>query len=111
MSHFSRRQLLQSAAASTMGAALWNFGSLASYGDQPTAKQKKDAVKTGKNGEALEPYIDAKFLDGPSPLPGKDKFTLVVLPDTQHYSLEHPKNYHAQTEWIDENAKDRNIVS
>ncbi len=38
----------------------------------------------------------------PPPVPGG--FSLVVLPDTQFYSLKFPETYHAQTQWIADHA-------
>lgn len=38
-----------------------------------------------------------------------DAFTLIVLPDTQHYSRSHPEIFLAQTEWIARNAAQENI--
>jgi len=41
---------------------------------------------------------------------GKDEsFTVVLIPDTQLYSLNFPKSYLRQTQWIKDNAKSRNI--
>ena len=37
-------------------------------------------------------------------------FTLVALPDTQHYSEEYPDIFESQTTWIKEHTKDWNIV-
>ena len=37
-------------------------------------------------------------------------FTIIVLPDTQHYSDEYPEIYTSQTQWILENKDDLNIV-
>ncbi|MBN1306138.1 MAG: metallophosphoesterase [Anaerolineales bacterium] len=37
-------------------------------------------------------------------------FTIIALPDTQHYSEKYPEIYASQTAWIVENAVDRNIV-
>lgn len=37
-------------------------------------------------------------------------FTIVVLPDTQHYTDEYPEIFIAQTQWIHDNRDDLNIV-
>lgn len=58
-----------------------------------------------------DPYADARLLDGEPPLPGKDSFTVAVLPDTQHYSEKYPATYLAQTRWIVENKSRRNIAA
>lgn len=44
------------------------------------------------------------------PAPIKGGFTLVVLPDTQLYAEKFPETYHAQTQWVADNAKRYNIV-
>lgn len=38
-----------------------------------------------------------------------DDFTVVLLPDTQHYSARYPETYLAQTEWIKRQAQAENI--
>ncbi|MEX0717876.1 MAG: metallophosphoesterase, partial [Planctomycetaceae bacterium] len=38
-----------------------------------------------------------------------EPFSIVLLPDTQFYSLRHPETYRKQTEWIKEQAAERNI--
>jgi hypothetical protein len=38
-----------------------------------------------------------------------DPFTIVLLPDTQYYTDKYPDTYLAQTAWIKEHAKERNI--
>lgn len=59
---------------------------------------------------ADDPYADAMLRAGPPPLPEKDAFTVVVMPDTQGYSMRYPENYIAQTEWIVAHKQDRNIA-
>lgn len=63
----------------------------------------------GSSAAAAEPYADAKLVDGEPPKTAKDAFTIVVLPDTQNYSERYPEIYAAQTRWIVENQRDRNI--
>lgn len=41
---------------------------------------------------------------------GADDFSIVVLPDTQHYSDAHPEMYYAQTQWIADNIYTKNII-
>jgi predicted phosphodiesterase len=57
-----------------------------------------------------DPYVDGKLVDGEPRQIAKDSFTIVVMPDTQHYSERYPEQYLAQTEWIAENRKDRKIA-
>ena len=64
----------------------------------------------GSTALAADPYADAKFVDGEPPKPQKGSFTIAVLPDTQNYSEKFPEQYMAQTSWIVENQKDRNIA-
>ncbi|CAN5185835.1 metallophosphoesterase [soil metagenome] len=60
--------------------------------------------------EVKDPYSDGKLLDGEPPMPAKDSFTIAVLPDTQHYSQKFPDSYVAQTKWIVDHQKARNIA-
>jgi len=41
---------------------------------------------------------------------GAEDFTIIALPDTQHYSDVYPELYYAQTQWIADNIDDLNIV-
>jgi hypothetical protein len=41
---------------------------------------------------------------------GASDFTIIILPDTQHYSDQFPEIYTSQTQWIVENKDDLNIV-
>jgi hypothetical protein len=34
-----------------------------------------------------------------------ESWTLAILPDTQHYSQRYPQHFHAQTQWIKDNAE------
>lgn len=56
------------------------------------------------------PYADGLLVDGEPNRPAKDSFTIVVLPDTQNYSEKFPEQFLAQTGWIAEHCKDRNIA-
>lgn len=57
-----------------------------------------------------DPYADGKLVAGEPPLPEPGAFTIAVLPDTQNYSERYPQTYLAQTGWIVENQKPRNIA-
>ncbi len=39
-----------------------------------------------------------------------DDFTIIIVPDTQHYSENHPEIYSAQMQWIVDQKETRNIV-
>jgi hypothetical protein len=60
---------------------------------------------------AADPYADTVLKHGPPPMPERGSFTVVALPDTQGYSMSVPESYMAQTRWIVEQKKDRNIAS
>ncbi len=55
-------------------------------------------------------YADGILVDGEPDLPPKGSFTIAVLPDTQNYSEKYPEQYLAQTNWIVESCKRRNIA-
>lgn len=90
MNRLTRRDLLRTASA----------GALASLIPADSPGQTK-----------ANPYADALLVDGEPDKPAKDSFTIVVLPDTQNYSEKFPDQYRAQTRWIAENCRDRNIAS
>ncbi len=91
MTGISRRDLLKAGAACTMSSALLTmFGSTA-YGK-------------------CRAYADAILRKGEPPRPEEGAFTLVVLPDTQHYSEDYPATFLAQTNWIAENQSIRKIA-
>ena len=58
-----------------------------------------------------DPYADGKLVDGEPPAIAPGSFTIAVLPDTQFYSETYPKTYLAQTNWIAQHRKDRNIAA
>lgn len=60
--------------------------------------------------DKLDPYADGVLVDGEPGKPAKDSFTIAVLPDTQNYSEKFPEQYFAQTRWIAENQRNRNIA-
>jgi predicted phosphodiesterase len=64
-----------------------------------------------RSADAAGPYDGAKLVDGEPPRPEAGSFTVAVLPDTQNYSEKHPDQFLAQTEWLAENRKERNIAS
>lgn len=94
----SRRTALTQATA----LALTPWGILEAQEKKPEDKKPED--------KKPDPYADAKLLDREPPKPADGSFTVVVLPDTQHYSEKFPKTFLAQTEWIVENQKARNIA-
>jgi hypothetical protein len=61
--------------------------------------------------DPVDPYADARLAAGEPPQPEKGAFTIAVLPDTQNYSEKFPEQYLAQTRWIVENRRDRNIAA
>ncbi len=56
------------------------------------------------------PYADGILVEGEPGKPESGAFTIAVLPDTQNYSEKFPDRFLAQTRWIAENKKDRNIA-
>lgn len=90
MLHLSRRDALRCGAALALTPAL-------SYDSFAQDKPK-------------DPYADGKLVAGSPEKIAKDAFTIVVLPDTQNYSEKFPEIYLAQTAWIAEQRKDRNIA-
>ncbi len=87
-----------------------------------TAISRRNVLKTGAalafapafsslcSSLEAAPYDDAKLVDGEPPLPGEKSFTIAVLPDTQNYSQRFPDSFVAQTKWIVEQKKARNIA-
>jgi len=74
---------------------------------QPPGEKKK----AKKPAEKKDPYADGKLVDGPPAKAKPGSFTVVVLPDTQFYSESYPQTYLAQTRWIVEQQKERNIAA
>lgn len=64
----------------------------------------------GSSASGLE-YRDAVLTDGEPPELQPGSFTIVVLPDTQHYSEDYPGTFFSQTKWIVDNQRTRNIAS
>lgn len=109
MSDFSRRDALKAGAAWALSPALIAWGQAAQKSAPKT--EAKEAPKTTPKAPAKDPYADAVFVKGEPEKPGKGSFTIAVLPDTQHYSEKYPANFVAQTNWIVENRRDRNIAA
>lgn len=104
MPRMSRRSALKTTAAWALSPALLTGTQMT--GGQALGQDKKAAAKAAKK----DPYADGVLVNGEPAKPAKDSFTIVVLPDTQHYSEKYPENYLAQTRWIAENKQDRNIA-
>jgi hypothetical protein len=85
----SRRELLKLSAATAAVPTVWLSSGVA---------------------RAADPYADARLTDGPPPMPEQGAFTIAVLPDTQNYSQRFPEQFLAQTAWIAEQRKARNIA-
>jgi len=94
----SRRDVLK------YGAAL---GMTPMFSSSPEVAEGADVATPPK----VDPYKDAKFVDGEAPRPAADSFTIAVLPDTQNYSEKYPEQFFAQTEWVAKNIKARKIAS
>jgi hypothetical protein len=69
------------------------------------------AAPAAWSADTADPYADAVLVKGEPPKPEKGSFTVAVLPDTQNYSEKFPDQYFAQTRWIAENIRDRNIAA
>jgi hypothetical protein len=102
MQFWSRRNALKNAALLSTPPLLPAF-------EQPPEETKKKAVK--KSAPPKDPYADGKLVDGPPAKSKPGSFTVVVLPDTQHYSEKYPDTYLAQTRWIVEQQKERRIAA
>jgi len=101
----TRRLLLQ------RGVNLAVSGGLLSAGLAQAAEPAKPTAAAPATKPKTDRYADAVFVDGPPPPIADGSFTVAVLPDTQNYSEKFPATYHAQTEWIVANAKDRRIAA
>ena len=106
MSSLSRRNVLKAGAAWALSPALIAWGQ-----DAPkTAPKVKTPAKEVAKPKA-DPYADAIFVKGEPEKVAKGSFTIAVLPDTQHYSEKYPENFAAQTRWIVDRQKERNIAA
>jgi len=108
MSPISRRDLLQQSAAFALAAGIAPAVSTFAA-EPPPADAPKPAAKPAV--AKVDPYADAVFVDGAPPPPAADSFTVVVLPDTQHYCEKYPEQFYAQTKWIAEQTKERRIAA
>ena len=106
MSDLSRRDILKSGAAWALSPALIAFGQAVAPKAETNPVEPKAPVKP-----KVDPYADAVLKKGEPAKPAKGSFTIAVLPDTQHYSEKFPDNYVAQTSWIVENQRERNIAA
>jgi len=60
---------------------------------------------TAEQGDGYEPYLEITYsISEPA------YQTLVVLPDTQGYSMSYPEIYNSQTQWIVDNQDTENII-
>jgi hypothetical protein len=65
--------------------------------------------RAGVNNSAAVTVGD--IVAGDSAGPGEpESFTLIVLPDTQYYTLNYPQIFTSQTQWIKDNKEAMNIV-
>jgi 3',5'-cyclic AMP phosphodiesterase CpdA len=94
MTYFHRRDVLKFGLAGAMTPALG-----------PLLDQSAAAA------DPVDPYADARLVPGEPPMPQKGAFTIAVLPDTQNYSERFPEQYLAQTRWIVQSRRDRNIAA
>jgi predicted phosphodiesterase len=65
---------------------------------------------TASNCLAADPYEDAVLKEGPPAQSPNTRFTIAVLPDTQNYSEKYPETFAAQTQWITDQQRARNIA-
>jgi hypothetical protein len=89
-------------------AAHWPLGDVfAEEAPKPTR-----AATATKPTTRPDPYADAVFVPGAPPMPADGAFTVAVMPDTQNYTGKRfQRQFHAQTEWITANRKDRRIAA
>lgn len=101
MPNVTRRTFLKAEAAALAAPACWPLvgGELFPGQAAPPAPRVEP-----------DPYADARFVDGAPPLPARGAFSVIVLPDTQHYSEQFPEQFQAQTKWIVEQRQARNIA-
>jgi hypothetical protein len=100
----TRREFLKTTATTSIGTLLLSGSS---FGQAVKAKKAKPV----KAAPPVDPYADAILKAGPPPMPEQGSFTVVALPDTQGYSMRVPETYIAQTKWIVEQKKRRNIAN
>lgn len=98
----SRRHFLNTTAAALGGACAAPVLA-AVEAKKPKPKEKPAAPRP-------DPYADAVLVDGEPAAIAAGSFTIVALPDSQHYARKDPAGYLAQTEWIAKNREARNIA-
>lgn len=98
MNDIDRRHAMKQIAV----AATLPFGTLA---------HAQEPKKTTEPAPKVDPYSDAKLVDAEPPAIADGSFTIAVLPDTQYYSEKFPKTFLAQTQYILDEQKKRNIVA
>lgn len=107
----TRRQFLKAVAGSSFGSMLLS-GSAFGEATKASKKKTKAKSKADKPPEPpKDPYADLILKPGAPPMPEPGSFTVVALPDTQYYSMSFPETYTAQTKWIIDQKKKRNIAS
>jgi 3',5'-cyclic AMP phosphodiesterase CpdA len=108
MNRTNRRHFLGQGALYLAGTACFSAAETAK--PDAKAKEKEKAKADADAGKPRkDPYADAKLVDGPPPMPQKGAFTIVALPDTQHYEKKFESGFSAQTRWIVEQREARNI--
>jgi hypothetical protein len=68
---------------------------------------RTEIISISNNSPKLGDRVEVKYMvfSGDA-----DNFTVIVLPDTQHYSEAHPEIFIHQTQWIVENIRNLNII-
>jgi 3',5'-cyclic AMP phosphodiesterase CpdA len=107
MKAITRRTFLKRSLAFSAGTSAGLAG-IRALGAEPAFSSATN--QASPNPVPIDPYADGKLVDGPPPPLSKGAFTIAVLPDTQYYSESFPATYKAQTRWIVEQKKDRNIA-
>ncbi len=114
----SRRRFLRRSLSTLAPASLLPFSqSLAQKttpADPALEKVRKDAAAAAEadGPKAGAPYADYSLVPGAPPTPAAGAFTIVLLPDTQHYT-DNPKHHEGflrQTQWIADQQKARSIA-
>jgi hypothetical protein len=109
MKNVTRRTFLQRSLAVAAGASV-GLASVHALRAEPAPAGTTNKPDTGAVPHTYDPYADGKLVDRPPPHLTKGAFTIAVLPDTQYYSADFPDIYQAQTRWIVEQKKKRNIA-
>jgi 3',5'-cyclic AMP phosphodiesterase CpdA len=99
----TRRNFLRNTAWAVAGTC-----ALPALAEEPKAEKTS---KTAKFKPKPDPYADAVLVSGELAPIAPGSFTIVALPDSQHYHKNDPSGYLAQTEWVVRNQKARNIAA